>query len=122
MTPDVLAHVNELATYHQDWDGDNAHAILPETIYNVHTLLAVATPAFLSAVRVQDMFPTHSGTVTIELGVHKRYFVLDVGQTHALCYYRVSSGLYGNDEGVPLTLGAISDFMQLYAEYCAEPE
>ena len=67
------------------------------------------------------MFPTPNGTVTIELGDHKRYFVLDVGQTQALCYYRVSSGLYGNDEAVPLTLDVISDFMQLYAEYCAEP-
>ena len=121
MNPDVLDHLNVLATFEENWNGENAHAILPQTIFNVHTLLAVATPAFVEAVRVQDVFPTPNGTVTVELGNARRYFMLDVGQTQALCYYRVASGVYGNNEGVPLTLEAIAAFMQLYAEYCAEP-
>lgn len=107
----------EYADYGAGWDGENANAIEAACLRNVESLIDNLPLDFIKKVGTDNLFPTPNGTMTMEVGDGSQYFVIDVGNTKVLYYYRFNNLIAGLNEAVSFSEGVFQKIAELFSEF-----
>jgi hypothetical protein len=117
----LQARVNSYVALSKGWDGYKANPINPLCIQNAKRVIDAISLSMINEININDIFPTPNGTITFEVSRgDNSYFVLDIGATSLLYYYRHDNSLVGIDEAVESTGEAIIAVCSLFKEFLQE--
>jgi hypothetical protein len=111
------ARIESFRGFNDNWDGDNARAIKSECIDLIRKIIYDLPSDILHEININDLFPTPNGTISIEVGEGRQYFVLDVGISKVLYYYRFNNELAGLGEAEEFTDETVKAISSLYREF-----
>jgi hypothetical protein len=107
----------EYTNYGTGWDGENANAIETACLRNTELLIENLPLDFIKKVGIDNIFPTPNGTMTMEVGDDSQYFVIDVGNTRVLYYYRFNNFIAGLNESVSFSEEIFQKITELFSEF-----
>jgi hypothetical protein len=117
----LQARVNSYSTLLKGWDGHKANPVSDGCIQNATKILNAISLSMINEININDIFPTPNGTITFEVTRgEETYFVLDIGKTSLLYYYRNNDSLAGIDESVEITDEVIASVCKLFKEFLQE--
>jgi hypothetical protein len=111
------ALINSYSELKKGWDGYKANPVDMLCINNAIKIIDGLPNYILTRIDTSCIFPTPNGTLMFEIGSEDRYFIIDVGNTSALYYYRFDDILEGIDAPIPFTAETPSAITELFTEF-----
>lgn len=111
------ALINSYSELKKGWDGYKANPVDMPCINNAIKIIDGLPNYILTHIDTSCIFPTPNGTLMFEIGSEDRYFIIDVGNTSALYYYRFDDILEGIDAPIPFTAETPSAITELFTEF-----
>lgn len=111
------AQISSYSELKKGWDGYKANPIDALCINNATKIINGLPNYILTCIDTSCVFPTPNGTLMFEMGSDDRYFIIDVGNTSVLYYYRFDDILEGIDAPILFNTETPKEITELFTEF-----